>query len=278
MNLDEQLRAALNVEADLQDAPTPDVGRLISRGTGRRRRRNLAQVGVAAAVVAVLVGVGAFVVMQFDARDAAEPAQPAPTTTTTPQTYNSEDQIQTGTYRMLIGVDDAGVAIHADLTFGSEAWGRGNFPVLEDAPRYGGIGIYRPDALAAGTGCASEEPNTQVAETPQALAEQLAQLPRSSVTQPPTSVQAFGGDAVHLQVRIDNDCGDDDGYRIAETVRGSHDISFGETTTGAVVDFWVVDINAVGVVVAAWHDGDASRDVVDEVARTSGSIVFVTEE
>ena len=130
-----------------------------------------------------------------------------------------------------------------------------------------GSPIYRPDALAAGTGCLSEDPNTQVAETPQALAEQLAQLPRSTVVEPPTSVQAFGRDAVHLQVLIDNDCGGDEGYRVAETIRGGHGITFGQTATGAVVDFWVVDINGVGVVLDAWHDEAASSELIDKIGR-----------
>ena len=40
MNLDEQLRAALDREAEMQQGPAPDVDRLISGGKVRRRRRN----------------------------------------------------------------------------------------------------------------------------------------------------------------------------------------------------------------------------------------------
>ena len=127
MNLDEQLRAALNQEADMQDAPVHDVDRLISGGKERRRRRSLAQVGVAAAVVAVLVGVGVYGVTQLDSGDAAElgsdPSRPRPRPPRSP--YNSEEEIHPGTYRMLVGVDDAGVAINADLTFYGEAGAAG---------------------------------------------------------------------------------------------------------------------------------------------------------
>jgi len=277
MNLDEQLRAALDQEADMQRAPAPDVDRLISGGRVRRRRRSLAQVGVAAAVGAVLVGVGVYGVTQLDSGDAAEPAQPAPTTTT-PQAYISGEDIHPGTYRMLVGVDDVGVAIETDLTFYSDDWGSGsNFPVLSDGTTFGGVAVYRPTALAAGTGCLSDEPNSDLPGSPQALAQQLAQLPRSTVVEPPTPVQAFGRDAVHLQVRIDNDCGADEGYRLAETVRGSHGISFGVSPAMVVVDFWVVEVQGVPVVIDTWHDEAASSGLVDEVDKTGESTAFVTE-
>ena len=107
-----------------------------------------------------------------------------------------------------------------------------------------------PLALAAGTGCLSDELNTDVAGTSQALAEQLAQLPQSTVIQPPTPVQAFGRDAVHLQVRIDNDCGATRGTASPRRVRGSHGISYSVSpANGVVVDFWVVDVDGVPVVV-----------------------------
>lgn len=55
MNLDDQLRAVLNQEADVRTAPSPDVRGMISGGQKRRRRRNAvwAGCGVVAAVFAV---------------------------------------------------------------------------------------------------------------------------------------------------------------------------------------------------------------------------------
>lgn len=55
MNLDEQLRAALNAEADTRTAALPDVQGLIRGGRARRRRRTAVWAGgsVLAAVVAV---------------------------------------------------------------------------------------------------------------------------------------------------------------------------------------------------------------------------------
>ena len=41
MNLGDELRAALNQEADMQPTTAPDVDRLIIGGRGRRRQRNL---------------------------------------------------------------------------------------------------------------------------------------------------------------------------------------------------------------------------------------------
>ena len=45
MTLDEQLRAALSQEADMQTVPRPDVDELISGGRVRRRRRNQGRIG-----------------------------------------------------------------------------------------------------------------------------------------------------------------------------------------------------------------------------------------
>lgn len=56
MNLDDQLRAVLNAEADVRTAPPPDVRGMISGGRTRRRRRNAAWAG--GSVLAALVAVG----------------------------------------------------------------------------------------------------------------------------------------------------------------------------------------------------------------------------
>ena len=48
----------------------------------------------------------------------------------------------------------------------------------------GGFGVYRPDALAAGSGCTGDDSMIEPATTPAALAQQLAALPGSTVVQP----------------------------------------------------------------------------------------------
>ena len=77
MNLDEQLRAALDREAEMQQGPAPDVDRLISGGKVRRRRRNLVRFGVAAALAVVLMAVG----LEGQRRMSVDPApaDPLPT-------------------------------------------------------------------------------------------------------------------------------------------------------------------------------------------------------
>ena len=204
------------------NAPAPDMDRLISGGRARRRRRTLARTGIAAVLVAVLVGGGAYGVMQIDSGTAVEPAQP-PSTTTTPETFQDldGDPLEPGTYRVAVGADASGVAIGADLTFDDEAWNANDFPVLLKEGRYGGVAVYQPAALAAGDGCSNENPNRDVADSPQALAEQLALLPQSTVAQPPAPAQAFGRDAVHLRLRIDHDCGTSRYYRVAESELGA---------------------------------------------------------
>lgn len=61
MNLDDQIRAALNKEAEVPRTPQPDVQGLIRGGRARRRRRNAVWAGgtVLAAVIAVIGGYAA---------------------------------------------------------------------------------------------------------------------------------------------------------------------------------------------------------------------------
>src|SRR5262245_35726981 len=91
MSIDQQLRAALSQEAEMQTVPPPDVDRLIIGGRVRQRRRNLARVGWAglAAAAAVLIAGGVYGVMRPDAGSAPSPptTQPSQRTTPTVQTY-----------------------------------------------------------------------------------------------------------------------------------------------------------------------------------------------
>jgi hypothetical protein len=300
MNIDRQLRAALSDEAERQNAPAPDVARLIHGGQVRQRRRNRARAAWAGVVAAasVLVAGGMYAVLNAGAETADLPAHvptvtPSPSTST-PRTYTlNRSAIEPGTYRMLVGVDANDLPIDADLTFaeqsesggGHRSWRSDNYPVLSDeSGHYGGVAVYQPTALAAGTGCLSDKPNTHVGQTPQKLAQQLAQLPHSTVLQSPTPVQAFGHPAVHVQVRITNDCPNDI-YRVAMTLRGGHGISYGHTSQ-TIIDFWVEDVGAgrpmvddvggVPVVVETWHQQGASSQLLDQIASTRDSIRFVT--
>ena len=178
MNLDEQLRAALSLEADMQNATRPDIDGLITGGRARRRRRNVLWASGAALAV-VLIGGGAYAVTQLDLSDAgSSPIVGEPTSEANPAALPGdagEDQLEPGTYRVLVGADATGDGeIEADLTLEGSGWKAGNFPTVQEGVTYGGIAVYRPDALAVESGCNHDVSNDRVGETPQALAEQLA--------------------------------------------------------------------------------------------------------
>jgi hypothetical protein len=137
----------------------------------------------------------------------------------------------------------------------------------------GGVAVYQPLGLSGGNGCLSANKlNTEnIGDTPQTLAQHLAKLPQSTVLQPPTPVQAFGRDAVHLQLRIKNNC--TDVYRVAETFRGGHGITY-DPVKPVIIDFWVLEDGGVPVVAEKWVEDGAPSQVVDEVARTTDSITF----
>jgi hypothetical protein len=279
MNLDEQLRAALSLEADMQNATRPDIDGLITGGRARRRRRNLLWAGGAALAV-VLIGGGAYAVTQLDLSDAgSSPIVDEPTSEATPSELPAdagEDQLEPGTYRVLVGADATGEGeIEADLTLEGSGWKAGNFPTVQEGVTYGGIAVYRPDALAVESGCNHDVSNDLVGETPQALAEQLAELPGSTVVQPVGPTQKLGYDAQHVRLRIADDCPDGGGYRVAETPRGSRGISFSSVPTTVVMDFWVLDVDGVPVVVDTWHQNGASTDLVDRIAQAGDSLSFV---
>ena len=260
----------------MQDALEPDVDDETIGDRPRQRRRNLATIGLVAAAVLIAAAVYGIMTIQDETSEqtAQPPATTAPSSATTPQTYtNTGALIQPGTYRMVVGMDDSGVPIEADLTFGGDQWGAGDYPVLANT---GGIAVYKPLALAAGTGCYGDGSNLDVGDTPEAIAAQLAGLPDSTVVQAPAPVQKFGYATVHLQARIDQDCGDEI-YAVAHTRHGAHGISYGDPTQDVVIDFWVMDLGRGDpVVVETWHQADTPSQLVDQITATRDSIRFVT--
>jgi hypothetical protein len=281
-DFDSSLSAVLEAEADrttltlnTQDAAHRLEARLdqIDR---HRRHRTLSSVLAAAA--AVLVAGGVYGVMSIDSPRPAVPPPPPPKTTPTSYLDHDGAGMEPGTYRMWVGLANNGLAIDADLTLQGAAWQSYHDPVLGDTDgNHGSVAAYQPTALATGNGCLSDRPNTNVGQTPKRLAQQLAQLPQSTLVQTPSPRQAFGRDAIHLRLRINNDCGNG-GYRVAEATRGSEVISYADKAQGVVIDFWVLKVGGVPVVVDTWHDDGASSQLVRQIAGTRKSITFVTRD
>jgi hypothetical protein len=287
LSRDEQLRA-LDREAAMQQAPTTNVDRSDSGGQVSRRR-NVVRFGVASALAVVLVGGGMYAAEQIATGTDPEPAQP-PATATPQELFTDNLNLEPGTYRMLVGADATGVEIVADLTFYGPGWISGPYPTVvahngvHEHTARGGVAVYPPEALASGSGCTNEATKAP-ANTSQALAEQLAELPRSTVLQAPTPVQAFGHDALHLRLRIDRQCpagkavcrvggrGGCATYVVAETPRGSHGITYGHNPVD--IDFWVMDLNGTPVVVDGWYPDGSSGELVERVDETRKSITLV---
>jgi hypothetical protein len=261
----------------MYNALEPDVDDETIDDRARQRRRTATAVGVAAA--ALLIAGAVYGVMESQHEGSGQTAQPpsataqAPSAATPPTYTNDGARIEPGRYRMVFGMDGNELPMQADLTFGGHTWLADNYPVLADM---GGVAVYQPLALAAGTGCLSDPPNTDVGDTPQAIAARLAQLPDSTVIQAPAPMQAFGQNTVHLQERIDQHCGADV-YRVALTMRGGHGISYGDTTREVLIDFWVMDLSSGDpVVVETWHQAGTPGQLVDQITATRDSIKFVT--
>ncbi len=288
MTLGDELRSALNQEADMQVTPGPDVQRLIVGGRTRRRRRTITRVGGAALAVA-LIGGGVYAVTQGDrtAKGSTgiaheQTATPVPSVDQAPPALagnmGSED-LEPGPYRLLVGSDAQGEPLEADVTLAGDGWWSGNFPVLVDGEAFGGLGVYRPYALSAGSGCVGGPVNGAVAGSSQGLARQLAELPRSTVLQAVAPSQVLGRSALHLRLRVPRDCTEGEAhYLIAETARGSRGVTYGLVPAPVVIDFWVVDIGGAQVVIDRWHDQGASATLVDRIALASESITFASTD
>jgi hypothetical protein len=228
----------------------------------------------AAAAVAVLVAGGLYGVTKAHSDTTNQPVHPPSTAAAQAYLDNGATKAP-GRYRMLVGVDDSGASITADFTF-YDAWEGGGYPVYRtDAGTAGGMAIYQPIALAAGNGCLSDPPSTSIGQTTHQVAKQLARLPQSTVLQSPTTMRAFGQEAVHLRLRVNQErCGHDI-YRVAESLRGDHGITYGPRPV--LIDFWVLNLGGIPVVVETWHEDNAPSQMVDQIARTQTSITFVTK-
>jgi hypothetical protein len=273
MSVDARIRRGLTmIDKQLPEIDTVTSYANLDRDARRRNRHRRTPVAAAVAAAVVLAG-GIYGVVKATSDSTNQPAdQPS---TTTPQPYRSDGFNKTpGRYRMLVGVDDTGAPINADVTF-YDTWMDGDFPMYQPGAKgspVGGIAIYQPIALAAGTGCLSDLPDTNVAETPAQLAQQLARLPQSTLVQSPATSQASGRTVVHLSVRVNQQrCYI---YRVAETLHGNHGISFGPDPV--LLNFWVQSLGGIPVVIETWWEDNAPRQLRDQIALTEKSITFVT--
>ena len=280
MNLDEQLRAALDREAEMQQAPAPDVNRLISGGKVRRRRRSLVRFGVASVFAVVLVGGGIFVAEQIATSTDPESAQP-PSATMPPELFTENLNLEPGTYRMVVGIDATGVEIVADLTFYGPDWISGPNPTVvadngvHEYRARGGVGVYPPEALAGGSGCSNEATKAS-ASTSQALAEQLTRSHgarsfrhpypcRRSATTPFICACGSTNSAPQARATSSRRCHE----AVAESLYGHNQV---------VIDFWVMDLNGTPVVVDSWYPEGSSGELVERVDETRKSVTFVDSE
>jgi hypothetical protein len=293
MNLGKELATAFGREAEMREVPPPDVDRLIRTGQARRRRRNAGRIGVAMAAAAV-VGGGAYGVAQVDRGDPAPVAEPPTTSESEPAAvpsrvpdYRNMTSIDPGTYRVFVGSDTAGDKIEADLTMTNpdSNWSWSGQPVVHEptVDTWAGVGVYQPRALAGLAPCSGDWQSRTAGGAPQSLARQLVRLPWSTVVEPPTQTEAFGHDAIHLRLQINDRCPWDEYYQIAktkpaETLAGSRGISYGNTSKEVVIDFWVVDLGGTAVVVDMWHQVDSSVELVGRATEVLDSINFVMSE
>ena len=291
MNLDEQLRAALNLEADMRTAPPPDTDSLISGGQARRRRRNAGALAGGMMAIA-LIGGGIYVADQIG----GDPKAEAPVVTEPSNSALPDDSVdrppaydnnngEPGTYRRLVGSGADGEAVFADWTFAGDGWDLGDHPVLEQDGDWAGVSVYEPLQLAGEQPCSDDPdawptPGLPAADSVAALSSQLTRLPRSTVVAPPTSTEANGYPAMHLKLRIDDQCTGGLVYCIAKTVPGSHGISYwrGNEPDDVVLDFLVVDVDGTMVIAEYWHHPGADDALVADVTAVRDSISFVPAE
>lgn len=289
MNLDEQLRAALNLEAEMRTAPPLDTDGLISGGQSRRRRRN-ALVAAGSVLGVVLIGGGIYGAVQLGGDpEAARPPEVAtqPSEDAGPPRYSEQDEaLEPGTYRKRVGNHDDGTAIDVDLTVDGPDWTSGTDPVVKlgrSETDWGGIAVYQPSAFAGADGCGDWSGSSRTAgATTDQIAQQIASLPLATVLQAPSTTEALGHEAVHVRVRVD-DSTCPSVYNWAEdSLGGGHGLSyyhdFERESRQAVVDATVVDVDGTPIVVALFHHSDAAPEVIAQVTSARDSISLVPSD
>lgn len=280
MSLDEDLRAVLDREAAQRTAPPPDVEGLIHGGRVRRRRRNATRLGVGV-VATVLAGATALGVADLEPRAESDVAStPSRTPRTYPPTLSIDDRqvLEPGTYRMFVGHSAGGALVSAHVSVDGPNWTAADFPLVSDenGRAHAGVGVYQPQALAAGNGCEAGPTLVALARTSEGLAAQLADLPRSTVLREPSLTEVLGVQAVHLRLRIDVDC--PGFYRVAHAAGGTRGITYAPlaaTAPNVIIDFWVLDVDGAMIVVDQWRDVDAPPGVVTQAHDARESIVLV---
>lgn len=297
MNLDEQLRAALNLEAEMVQTPIPDTRTMIKGGQDRRRRRNAAWAGGGVAAAVILIAGGLYGATQLNDKDNTAPdIAVTPTVTprvpieTAPPYYvsNGGADIEPGTYRMLVRGGDPEDMIEADLTFGIAGWGASDSPHFENAAEEdGGAGIMSPEQLPGEAEYCNTADNSDweaasrpAAATSRGLAQQFAQHPSSTVIQPVTATQAFGHDAFHLRLRIHDDCSviaNGKVYFLFGGQGGDVSVSYYErrAVQVTIVDLTVIDVDGTPLVAYYWHHRGVDPALVAEVTSVRDSITFV---
>ena len=284
MNLDQQLRAALTQEAEMRTTSPPDVAGMITAGRTRRRRRNSVVVGGGLAALTLVAG-GIFAATQLGdggTTDAPVADQASEGASVPPSYERARDPLEPGTYRKYVVVEPEPGQLQADLTFALPGWDVNEHPVLERDGDWGGVGVYAVEELAGSNPCDTRPEDDwgatsrPAADTTDALAGQLASLPRSTVIEPVTRVQAFGRPGHHVRVRITDDCLPGV-YHLAETSVGSHGVSYSKPgkSPDVIADFLVVDVDGSPIVAEYWHHPGADPQLVAEVAGVRDSIEFV---
>jgi len=240
----------------------------------------------------VLIAGGVYAAVQGSGDPDSIPPIDTPTSVTPTQTSTEPPswaggEIEAGTYRLYVGQHPDLSSIEADMTFLTDGWSGSDLPVVEnDDEEYGGAGVQQPERLPGradhcfGTvphddwDAASQEP----ASTSRALAQQFAELPSTQLVQPVTRTQAFGHEAFHLRIQVNDNCGERGGYPVFTSSLGLMAVSYRDQSDDlfrTLVDLLVVDLDGTPVVAYYWYEKGADPALVAEVTGVRDSITFV---
>ena len=266
----------------MQNAPAPDVDRLISGGRDRRRRRNTDAVrrcrrdrGRARRRGCVRRHADR---LRRPRVEPAQPSEPSESATTAPPLPIDGRRLEPGT------VPDARrrrwrPAPRSTPTSPStdRAGPAGPPAVVERGTWHGGVGCLPPLALAAGSGCTGDEPNTDVGRD--------LGGPRRAARPAPAE---HGRPAAHadrgVRPRRHPPAGADrqrlpGGTRATASRRRREAVTASTTataprTSSSTSGSWTW--TGPRSWSTMWHQEDASSELLDRIARTRDSITFVT--